>query len=249
MPKIYLSPSTQEYNQYYSGENTEEQVMNILADLLEPYLFANGIGFDRNTPEMTAGSSIRASNAGDYDFHLALHTNASPESMAGRLRGIDVYYFPYSFNGSRMADIMVENLKTIYPDPNLVTKKPSTSLGEVDRTKAPSNLLELGYHDNAQDEQWILENLSKIAYILGLSLTEYFGLPFIEPTGIFKGKVNTQESNLNIRNRPTNEAKIIGSVPKNAFVDVYGQTPSGWRTIKYGDTVGFVWGDLIKIID
>ena len=37
MPKIYLSPSTQEFNQYVGGGN-EEQYMNLLADYMEPYL-------------------------------------------------------------------------------------------------------------------------------------------------------------------------------------------------------------------
>ena len=32
--------------------------MNRLADALEPYLYANGIRFVRNTPDMTAASSI-----------------------------------------------------------------------------------------------------------------------------------------------------------------------------------------------
>ena len=36
---------------------------------------------------MTAASSIRASNAGNYNLHLALHTNASGEDQAGQNRG------------------------------------------------------------------------------------------------------------------------------------------------------------------
>ena len=61
MPRIYLSPSTQEYNTYVSG-GTEEYYMNLIADAMEPYLFASGIEFVRNTPQMTAASSIRQAN-------------------------------------------------------------------------------------------------------------------------------------------------------------------------------------------
>ena len=64
MPSIYLSPSTQEFNPYIIG-GTEEYYMNLIADAMEPYLYATGIDFTRNTPEMTAASSIRASNAGN----------------------------------------------------------------------------------------------------------------------------------------------------------------------------------------
>ena len=62
MPILYLSPSTQEENLYVNG-GTEEQWMNRLADAMEPYLSAAGIRVVRNTPDMSAVSSIRASNA------------------------------------------------------------------------------------------------------------------------------------------------------------------------------------------
>lgn len=83
MPIIYLSPSTQENNLYVNG-GTEEEWMNRLADAMEPYLTASGIRYSRNTPDMTAASSIRASNAGNYDLHLALHSNAAPEGSTAR---------------------------------------------------------------------------------------------------------------------------------------------------------------------
>ena len=70
MPSIYLSPSTQEYNPYITGAGSEEHFMNLIADAMEPYLTANTIRFGRNTPEMTAASSIRQGNAGNYDFYL-----------------------------------------------------------------------------------------------------------------------------------------------------------------------------------
>ena len=77
MPRIYLSPSTQEGNFYVTG-GTEESYMNRIADEMEPYLTANGIRFTRNTPDMTAASSIAQSHLGSYDFYLALHSNAAP---------------------------------------------------------------------------------------------------------------------------------------------------------------------------
>ena len=51
MPLVFLSPSTQEYNSYVTG-NSEEYYMNQIADAMEPYLTASGISF-------TVFSSIR----------------------------------------------------------------------------------------------------------------------------------------------------------------------------------------------
>ena len=114
MPIIYLSPSTQENNFYVNG-GTEEEWMNRLADALEPYLTASGIRFNRNTPYMTASSSIRASNAGQYDLHLALHSNAAPEGLYGQKRGILVFYYPGSGQGQTAAQLIANGLKDIYP--------------------------------------------------------------------------------------------------------------------------------------
>ena len=92
MPIIYLSPSTQENNLYVSG-GSEEYWMNRLADDMVPFLDSSGIQYSRNTPDMTAASSIAASNHGNYDLHLALHSNAAPEAIYGQVRGIIVFYY------------------------------------------------------------------------------------------------------------------------------------------------------------
>ena len=48
------------------------------------------VNVTRNDPNGSAAQCIRASNVGTYDFHLALHSNASPEALAGRQRGVDM---------------------------------------------------------------------------------------------------------------------------------------------------------------
>ena len=93
MPSLFLSPSVQEYNPYVNGLGSEEYFMNLVADAMEPYLISSGITFTRNNPDDTLSQAIALSNAGNYDFHLALHSNAAPASLAGQLRGPDVYYY------------------------------------------------------------------------------------------------------------------------------------------------------------
>lgn len=86
MPRIYLSPSLQQNNPYVIG-GSEEYYMNLVADAMEPYLLSSGIAFTRNDPEQTLSQVIAQSNAGDYDLHLALHSNAAGEANAGQVRG------------------------------------------------------------------------------------------------------------------------------------------------------------------
>ncbi len=241
MPNIYLSPSTQEFNPY-SGEGNEEQYMNLIADAMEPYLAASGIRFTRNTPDMTAASSIAASNSGNYDLHFALHSNAS---ATGTARGIEAYYSPASERGRRFAEIVARNLQLIYPLPNSSRIVPTTSLGEVTRTRAPSVLVEIGYHDNPEDAQWIRNNVNAIAENLVLSLTEYFGIPFNYPQPIYVANVATRGSNLNVRYTPSATAPIVGSIPNGSEVTVYANLPN-WSLVGYNQTVGYVRSDFLQ---
>ncbi len=180
MPKIYLSPSTQEYNPYIDGGN-EEYYMNLIADAMEPYLKASGIDFVRNDPEKTVGNSVRSSNAGTYDLHLAIHSNASPDETRGQNRGVQVYYYPGSKKGERAAAAIAEDYKKIYPDPRLVRTIPTSSLYEIVRTKAPAVLIETAFHDNPEDARWIRENIDEIAQSLVRAVAEVLGVRFREP--------------------------------------------------------------------
>ena len=155
--------------------------MNLIADAMAPYLIASGIEFTRNEPSQTLGEAIDESNQGEYDFHLALHSNAASPSLAGQVQGTDVYYWYDSKWGKAGAEIIAENYKDVYPDSNKVKTVPTSTLRELRRTYAPSALIEVAYHDNPTDAQWIKDNIDKIARNLVLSLTQYFGIPFVEP--------------------------------------------------------------------
>lgn len=237
IPSIYLSPSTQEFNPYVNGGN-EEQYMNLIADAMIPYLNASGISYTRNTPEMTAATSIAASNRGNYDLHLALHSNASSNGSA---MGGEVYYYPYSSKSQRAAEIFANNFKMIYPYPNLVETVPTTTLGEVRRTKAPAILFEIAYHDNRQDADWIKANINNIARNLVISLTDYFNIPFNEPsTNGYTATVTTNGSNLNVRQRPDIYSSIVGKIPNGTTIRVL-NTVGDWLLVRYNNLTGYVY--------
>lgn len=246
MPTIYLSPSTQENNLYVNG-GTEEEWMNRLADAMVPYLVASGIQYVRNTPQMTAGSSIRASNQGDYDLHLALHSNASPEGSYGQTRGIIVFYYPGSSQGRQAAQIVAENLKAIYPLPNRVRAEATTTIGEVRRVRAPSVFIELGYHDNEDDATWIKNNLDSIARNIVLSLTEFFGIPFLTPVPPRNAVVDVSWGSLNIRSRPNITAPIIARAYDGARLVVINQYQN-WYLVRFEGVVGYASQDFVTLI-
>lgn len=246
MPFLFLSPSAQDFNPYVTT-GSEQYWMNQLADRMESYLFASGLNVTRNDPNGSAAQSIRASNAGTYDFHLALHSNASPEALAGRQRGVDIYYFPASEEGLRMANILVDNLKPIYPLPERVRALPTVLIGEVRRTKAPSVLAELGYHDNVEDADWLTGNLEEIAAALSEGVTEYFGLPFLTPSEPRTGIVTLSSGTLNLRSLPTTDAAVLAQLPNGATVTILGQFDE-WYTVEYDGLHGFASSRYITVL-
>lgn len=177
MPSIYLSPTSLGGTPYPSGKD-EEYYMNQIADAMIPYLRANDISFSRNNPGDTLTEILDQSNAQNYDLHLSLRSNTSPERLVGVMQGPDVYYHAYSKSGQQAAALLGENLTSIYPHQSLVSVIPSTTLKEVIHTSAPSVYMEIAYHDNKEDEDWIINHIDDIAQNIVLSLTQYFHLPF-----------------------------------------------------------------------
>lgn len=247
MPRIFLSPSTQEGNPYIIGGN-EEYYMNLVADAMEPYLRSSGIEFTRNNRNQSTSQAIRDSNAGNYDLHLALHSNAAPPANSGNVRGTDVYYYPTSTAGKRAATIIADNFKKIYPIPSRVRTVPTTTLGEIRLVRAPSVLVEIAYHDNVEDATWIRDNIDNIAVNLVQSLTQYFGIPFVPPSGSGTryGVVTTQSTALNIRARPNLMAPIVAKAPKGAEILVLGETGE-WYVVNFNGTEGYARSQYITI--
>ncbi|MFA9422157.1 MAG: SH3 domain-containing protein [Sedimentibacter sp.] len=245
MPTIYLSPSTQQYNPYIIGDGTEEYWMNQVADEMIPYLEQYGINYNRNTPEMTAGSSIRDSNAGNNDFHIAIHSNASGEAQQGKTRGTIIFYYPSSENGLKMAEILNNKMKEIYPLPDLVKIVPTTSLGEVSRTSAPSVLIEVAYHDNPEDANWIINNVDSIAKAIASGANEYFVGPVKNDES--SARVTLANGYLNIRSGPSLNDPVIDMAPNGAILQVV-EKVGDWYEVEYNGVKGYVSGNYLTLL-
>ncbi len=245
MPRVFLSPSTQENNFYVTG-GTEEQYMNLLCDRVIPYLDASGVSYTRNDPALSAAAAIRQANAGSYDLYVAMHSNAAPEGQYGSKRGVDAYYYPGSSNGRRAARLFAQELKTVYPLPQSVRTVPTTTLGEVTRTRAPSVLLELGFHDNVSDANWVKNNPDSIARAIAAAITAYLGLPLAAPQAPQDAIVNITSGTLNIRSHPARNSSILASAPKNRPLVVVGTLPE-WYVVRYGRITGYAWRSFVKL--
>ncbi len=242
MKCVYLSPSVQQFNEYVNGGN-EEQYMNLIADSVAKYLDEFGICYKRNSPDMSVAQIIDESNSGDYAVHLAIHSNAAPEGLSGEIRGSEVYYFPTSEKASLFAQIIAENLREIYPNPQDVTTKTTRSFGELRRTRAPSVLVEVAYHDNVEDATWIKENIDAIGKALATSIKEYLDEICdcdLDESGRNYGRVITMGGDLNVRSGAGLNFNVIDSIPNGTVVEVL-DCEKKWYKILYNGKEGYVF--------
>ena len=146
----------------------------------------------------------------------------------------------------RAAEIAAQNLKAIYPNPNLVRAAPTTSIGEVRLTRAPSIFFELAYHDNPEDAAWITENIDAIARNIALSLTEYFGLPFLQPGEERTGTVTVRSGYLNIRDYPSTNSAVLARAYNGAELTVISQWEN-WYVVQFGNIVGWANAAYVQV--
>lgn len=79
-----------------------------------------------------------------------------------------------------------------------------------------------------------------------LSLTEYFGLPFVTPITPWQGTVQTPGGGpLNLRAAPGARAEVVTLLPNGAKLTVYGRYQE-WYTVGYQGRLGYAYADFIQ---
>lgn len=170
---IYLSPSTQEFNVGVGDYGTEEYRMNRITDIVERLLKEQGYTVYRNNPKDKLSAVVRESNSISPDIHVSLHSNASGKGF--NAQGPEIFANRPNTSGDRLANFIYDEIIDIYPDKDkgrgvLYT----SSLYEVIRTTAPAVLLEVAFHDNAEDAKWIIDNEENIARAVVKGINNYF---------------------------------------------------------------------------
>lgn len=185
--KIYLSPSTQENNVGVNAYGTEEQRMNQETDILVTQLRGYGHTIKRNLPTMTLTQVVEDSNSFNPDLHVAIHSNAND----GKSRGCLVFCHRFNSIGEKYARAIYKYLSAITPSSDLGVIEGVNYFGvnkplyETAWTNAPAVLIEIAFHDNPDDENWIINNMSAIATAITNGINEVAG---IMPIDNFKEK-------------------------------------------------------------
>lgn len=194
---VYLSPSTQESNMGVGNYGSEEKRMNEITNITEKILKEHGLTVYRNNPSMTITQVVQDSNSKKPDVHVAIHSNAAN----GKARGCVAFCYKYGGNGEKLSKAIYNEMEPLTPtsDRGVLESNNFYGIGkplyEPAYTSAPCCLLEVAFHDNIDDAQWIISNIENIGTAIAKGILKYFGIEyqmsFEEAMKIVSEKVNT----------------------------------------------------------
>lgn len=172
---VYLSPSTQEGNIGHRDYGTEEKRMNEVCDVTQKYLLRHGITVYRSRPDMTLKQVVADSNSKDPTIHFAIHSNA----FDANTRGSTIFCHRFGGEGERLARLVYAELEPLTPTKDRGVKESKDHYGlskplyELSATAAPAALVEIAFHDQADDAKWILENIEPIGIAIAKGILKY----------------------------------------------------------------------------
>ena len=166
--RIYLSPSNQSANFYATGDTTEMEQCDKIAEKTADYL--ESMGFDVKVGKSGDSIENRCDESDKFgaDMHIPIHTNALNGTYTG---GTHVYV--YSEAEQNVANYFFDELGSISPgeDDRIEYK---TDLYEIFTPQATAVYLECEFHDTQEGAEWIESNTNKIAKAIADSIYNYY---------------------------------------------------------------------------
>lgn len=171
--KWYISPSSQDGNGW--GDYLEEVYCNEIADILIPILERHGQICKRNDPKNIYSDHRKESNLWGADYHLPIHTNASGSHNA---RGMSVRCANPADKtkaSTIFAQHVYDELAKVVPNPRGLVQD---NFDEIVNTNAPCAYLEILFHDQTDDQKFLLENKEKIAIAIAKGCLNTVGIVY-----------------------------------------------------------------------
>lgn len=190
--KVYISPSSQNHNQYEGVETTEAEVCWGIGTHVHALL--SQLGHESIMPDnnqQTYQERVRQSNEYNPDVHLCIHTNA------GGGDGTVVFCHPKNVDNEIVKRVYHEVAVTSPGEDDGI--RAMTNLYEINKTKALCVYVECEFHDRSDLANWILNNQYNLAKAIVRGLTGEYNPsvpeePNFTPSGplVSSGPINCQ---------------------------------------------------------
>ena len=170
--KIYISPSSQPANTYAVGDTNEQTQCRKIGAALEAALAR--CGFDaRAGLDGTMYTRVAASNDFGADLHMPIHTNA----FDGNVSGLRIMVYKKGGEAEKIAQAIMNCLAPITPGASDgISVYPG--LYEIENSNAICVYIEVGFHDNPEEAQWIIDHTQDIAEAICKGLCSHYGVEF-----------------------------------------------------------------------
>jgi N-acetylmuramoyl-L-alanine amidase len=236
MSTVFISPSSKEYKLSPITEKSEAEVMRKLAEEIKESLSERGIEAIISPANSSPSQSVIDSNSSKVALHLTL-THLRADSPLDR--GIQVIYESTDGKSRDYAQMIAQNIKGIYPLPDLVKVLGNGSFVELTNTDAPSVVLALTNQANEDDALWLDGNLEKVAQNVADSIAEALDeKPTPEPLTAI-GIINSTKGYATVRKSPSPTSKVLMRIQNGSPVRIIGKLGS-WYAIIAAKVEGYV---------
>lgn len=202
--KIYTSPSSQPKNTYAVGNTNEQEQCRKIGAALDKSL--DRCGFDSKVGLTgTMYTRVAESNAWGSDLHMPLHTNG----FNGTVAGLRIMVYKLGGEAEQIARAIMDELAPITPGKSDgISEYPG--LYEIKASDAICVYIEVGFHDNPEEAQWIIDHTQDIAEAICRGLCNHYGVKYIPANAEPLPEVNPAE-------KPAEDDQKIYRVQVGAF--------------------------------
>lgn len=173
MKNIYISPSSQPANTYAVGNTNEQEQCRKIGAALEKALARCGF----NTKAGLTGTMytrVKESNSFDADLHMPIHTNG----FDGTVAGLRIMIYKKGGEAEQIAKAIMATLAPITPGKSDgISCQPQ--LYEISDSDAICVYIEVGFHDNPEEAQWIIDHTQDIAVAIAKGLCNHYGVKYV----------------------------------------------------------------------
>lgn len=220
MPKIYLNTKI-DYPSKKSGSNCE-YYSNLIFSEIKNLLNPNAINLSK---EMVMQNT--SDNLPDF-ANIKLQIDDENVQNSGNI--ISISYKSGKPHSQRLKNILEINLKNIIP--------PTTNLGitEASEDDFEEDIL---IKINCSDEEkfkWLRNNVESLSAAIIVSITEYFGIPFIPYIGVIYGRAI---KDANIFKRPNTKSEIVQTLTEGEKIKLLSQWED-WYVAEKNGTLGYI---------
>ncbi len=236
MPIVYFKTKTFNNYQFPDG-SSDRYYTELLLDEITSCLNSNAIRYEI----LSSDNNITTNNPNEEYIVINFEMLNDESNTLEKNIGINIIFTEGNPMSKRMSDILLKNIQRV-SDENLnlkvLSEMKNSELQTINEiTVVFENLL------NSNVIEWLRQNIDEIANQFIMSLTEYFGLPFVPCSNTTIGVVKRDES---LRLRPNLNSEITGSVAGNTKIDVLGQWED-WYVVKQNNNLGYIQTKFISI--